>query len=89
MSLQYHDDEDDLFDSNEEDEEESENELSAEQPPMQITPRPIQTRQPANANGGRQLRIRPMKLSMMQKHPSTVSILLTQNDGRQLLFVRK
>jgi len=89
MGLQYGDDDDDLFDSSDEDDEESESELSAE-PPAKPTPI-AQARQSVMRReaGGRRIRMRPMKPSMAEKHPDVVSILLTRNDGRQLLFVRK
>jgi len=83
MGLQYGDDDDDLFDSTDEDEEEAETELSAE-PPV-ITPR----LRPAPQSGLRRIRMRPMKPTMADKHPNVVTILLTRNDGRQVMFVRK
>jgi len=84
MSLQYGEDDDDLFDSTDEDEEESENDLSSDAAP--IRPRP--TMQARNA-GKRRLRIRPMSPSMVDKHPDVVTILLTRSNGQQLMFVRK
>lgn len=86
--LQYGDD-DDLFDSAEEDDEEAESELSAE--PPNIAPRLVASaaKQLHAIAGGRRIRMRPMKPSMAAKHPNVVTILLTRDDGRQLMFVRK
>lgn len=91
MSLQYGEDDDDLFDSTDEDEEENETEISAD---SGIKPRPILSQiarvtQQLNHSGGRRIRMRPMKPSMAAKHPNVVTILLTRDDGRQIMFVRK
>lgn len=95
MSLQYDDDEDEMFDDTESEEDE-ENDISADQPPAPQTmsgpsismsqrrPEP----RPANPTG-RRLRVRPMPNSLMQKHPGMVSMLMTFADGRQTMFVRK
>jgi hypothetical protein len=87
MSLQFGDDDDDLFDSTDEDEEESENDLSSDAAPIRPRQSPMQTA--ARSAGKRRMRVRPMTPSMASKHPDVVTILLTRSNGQQLIFVRK
>lgn len=85
------DDDDDMFDSHDEGDDESE--LSADGPsapaPAQSTVRLSPERaQSTQSKGKRLLRIRPMTPKMRLKHPEAVSIAITRHDGRQLIFVR-
>jgi hypothetical protein len=51
------------------------------------TPRPDSVRPPA-ASAQRRVRIKPMSPALAQKYPNVVTILLTRDDGRQVLLVR-
>lgn len=91
---QYDDDDDDLFDTADEDEEEAESDLSADSSPaskvVQISPaRVAHGLRQAAQQPKRRLRVRPMPPRMMAKNPQVVSMLLTRDDGRQIMFVRK
>lgn len=93
MTQQYDDDDDDLFDSTEEDEEEAESDLSADSSKVVHLPS-VSRNMPASRIARaqpvkRRLRVRPMAPRMMAKYPEVVSILLTREDGRQLVFVRR
>lgn len=82
-SLQYEDD----FDDTEEDEESLESDLA--EPKTAAPVIPIQKPQLPQKAASRRLRVRPMTMAMSEKHPDVISIMLTRNDGRQLVFVRK
>lgn len=84
-SLQY---EDDLFDDDGDNDETLEGDLSEPKPSPVIPHKTLPPQFPKKL-AGRRLRVRPMTLSMVDKHPDVVSIVLTRNDGRQLVFVRK
>ena len=80
MGLGILDEEDpDMFDMEDEPEEEDE--------PVK-PPAPSQ-HPPATSNGGRRLRVRPMKAKTIRKYPDVVSVLITFHDGRQLAMIRK
>lgn len=94
MSLQFDEDEDDMFDEDEQDEGEG---LASDQPKVS-KPKPQTLAQVAaqhrpqsmaQAAASRRMRVRPMTPAMMQKNPQVVSIILTRVDGKQLVFIRK
>lgn len=92
MSGGFGDDDDlDMFggddDEADDDEAEEESELGGPAPDHS---RPLPTAQAiARARQGkRRVRLRPMTPKMRAKHPDAVSIAITRNDGRQLIFVR-
>lgn len=91
MSGIFDDSDEDMFD-----EESEENNISADSAPTQAetparAPDPARARRPmpSEGHGPRRLRIRPMPPSMQAKYPNTVSCILTQSDGRQIVLVRK
>jgi hypothetical protein len=81
---------DDMFSDDGDDDDLDEDEHDA--PDLAADPRPI-TPRPSPAivrdKPSRRLRMRPMTPRMMRSHPEVVSITLTRNDGRQLVFVRR
>jgi len=91
MSLQFDDDDGDLFDD-EQDEGEG---LASDQPSRPRTIAQAATRatqsmaSAASAVASRRMRVRPMTPAMIQKNPQVVSIILTRADGKQLVFIRK
>lgn len=92
MSGIFDDNDEDMFD----DEESEENNISADSAPSQPeaparAAEPARARKPmhSESHGPRRLRIRPMPPSMQAKYPNTVSCILTQSDGRQIVLVRK
>lgn len=86
-TLQY---EDDDFTDEESQENSYSSSAEIEDIPRSNSSQPITKSRPANqSEKPRRLRVRPMNQSMMEKHPNVVSIMLTKNNGQQLIFVRK
>ena len=51
--------------------------------------RPLPKKFASTNQANRRLRVRPMTRRMAESHPNIVSLLMTRDDGRQLMFVRK